>query len=83
MDDVSGYSIQVTTEDTKENSSMLLINVKLTSDTKEVLVARRAEFETLKVRLAAFATEKIDIEVVLPAILEKNDFTKEELTEGI
>lgn len=82
MDDVNGYSIQVTTEDTQEDSSMLLINVELTKDTETALIKRRMEFEALKTQLVLFEAEKMDIEVMLPAILETKDFSKLTITEG-
>lgn len=83
MDDVSGYTIQITAEDTMEELSMLLINVKLTKDTETALTQRKKDFEVLKTQLIVFEAEKMDIEVVLPAILEKKDFTKAELTKVV
>ena len=78
QDDSNGYTVHVTKEDTGEESSMLLINVNLTGESESALIQQREKHAALAEQLRKIENEAIEIGVILPAILEKKDFSKEE-----
>ncbi len=79
IEDVDGLTIHVTEEDTKEKSSLFLLNVNLTTESQSKLDEINKQIQSHVDEINKLENQLLDIEVILPAILEKQDFSKVEL----
>lgn len=74
LDDVSGYTVKVTDDDTNIKDSLFLINVVLSSKSETSLKATRKSITDLQDHITVLEDTSLSIDIVMPTLVSSSQF---------
>lgn len=74
LDDVSGYTVKVTDDDTNIKDSLFLINVVLSSKSETSLKATRKSITDLQDYITVLEDTSLSIDIVMPTLVSSSQF---------